>query len=168
MEVATKRRAVQKQQKLHPNMEEQSPRTPYTIKTDPEKGRGLYATQTLQKGFLLHTAPCILITKEEYDTHMKHTILEEYLFNARTNGDKLLALGVGSLFNHNRKPNVDYRVHKDKLIIEYWIARDVEEGEELCIYYGSSDHLWFTEENEEDGDSDSSIEHESFLDNIKL
>ncbi len=39
----------------------------------------------------------------------RHTVLEHYLFNAK-DGDMLLALGLGSLFNHSRRPNLDYRV----------------------------------------------------------
>lgn len=39
----------------------------------------------------------------------RHTVLEHYLFYAK-DGDMLLALGLGSLFNHSRRPNLDYRV----------------------------------------------------------
>ncbi|KAL3141986.1 hypothetical protein ABBQ32_004630 [Trebouxia sp. C0010 RCD-2024] len=53
----------------------------------------------------------------------------------------LLALGVGSLFNHSRQPNLDYRVDHDKLIIRYFAAKSVPAGEELTIFYG--DKLWF-------------------------
>ena len=53
----------------------------------------------------------------------------------------LLALGVGSLFNHSRQPSLDYRVDYDSLIIRYFAARNVTLGEELTIYYG--DKLWF-------------------------
>ena len=40
----------------------------------------------------------------------RYTVLEHYLFHARSQGDMLLALGLGSLFNHNHRPNLDYRV----------------------------------------------------------
>lgn len=53
----------------------------------------------------------------------------------------LLALGVGSLFNHSRQPTLDYRVDYDNLIIRYFAARTVTPGEELSIYYG--ENLWF-------------------------
>ena len=53
----------------------------------------------------------------------------------------LLALGVGSLFNHSRQPTLDYRVDYDSLIIRYFAARAVTSGEELSVYYG--DKLWF-------------------------
>mmetsp|Transcript_827 Transcript_827/g.2369 ORF Transcript_827/g.2369 Transcript_827/m.2369 type:complete len:118 (+) Transcript_827:1302-1655(+) len=76
---------------------------------------------------------------------MRHTILDAYLFNCG-DGDRLLSLGVGSLFNHSsRAPNVDYRIDKSALTILYSTSyRAVKAGEELCIYYG--DDLWFDDE----------------------
>jgi SET domain-containing protein len=62
------------------------------------------------------------------------------------NGDVLVALGMGSIFNHDKDPNVDYRVREDENCIEYFAVRcgatgrpaegRIEAGEELCIYYG--------------------------------
>lgn len=54
----------------------------------------------------------------------------------------LLALGVGSLFNHNAKPNLDYRVDQQNLHVLFFAARDILEDEELFIFYG--DNLWFS------------------------
>ena len=59
----------------------------------------------------------------------------------------LLALGVGSLFNHSRKPNLDYRVDPDQPIIRYFAAKTVRAGEELTIFYG--DKLWFEDTSSE-------------------
>lgn len=53
----------------------------------------------------------------------------------------LLALGVGSLFNHSRQPNLDYRIDHDKLVINYFAVRDIKAEEELTIFYGHN--LWF-------------------------
>ena len=53
----------------------------------------------------------------------------------------LLAMGVGSLFNHSRRPNLDYRVDHDNLVINYFAARNVSPEEELTIFYGGD--LWF-------------------------
>jgi hypothetical protein len=54
----------------------------------------------------------VACTSKRHDTISvlpRHTVLEHYLFHTRS-GDMLLALGIGSIFNHARKPNVDYRV----------------------------------------------------------
>ena len=69
------------------------------------------------------------------DTHLslkyaficcRHTIFDSYLFNGH-DGEHLLALGLGSLFNHSNQPNLDYHVEKmekvslvRKLHIDKW------------------------------------------------
>ena len=54
-------------------------------------------------------------------------------------------MGYGSIFNHNEIPNVDYRIDSENMEIRYTVSKNVEEGGELCIYYGK---LWFVDENE--------------------
>jgi len=120
------------------------------------KGRGLFASVNIPPRTLVHVAPCIVIPKMEYDTHMKYTVLEHYLFNDSRSGNKLLALGDGSLFNHSNRPNVDYRIDsKDEpsssssSCIRYYVGyQGIQEGQELCISYGAN--LWF---DDVDGDS---------------
>ena len=108
------------------------------------RGRGLFATKNLSVGVLIHEAPCLLISRDSYDDHARFTVMEHYLFNC-ADGDKLLALGYGSLFNHSDSPNVDYRLDKASLTIRYFAARSIAAGEEMCIYYGNN--LWFQEKN---------------------
>lgn len=69
-------------------------------------------------------------------------MLEHYLFKGR-DGSMLLALGIGSLFNHSRQPNLDYRVDVQNQLITYMTARNIKADEELTIFYGSS--LWFVD-----------------------
>jgi SET domain len=106
------------------------------------KGRGLFAATDLEPGTVIHVAPCINVSKGEYEQHMRHTILEHYLFNDVRSGNKLLALGYGSLFNHSNHPNVSYKVNSASQTIEYRSGYStIPIGTELCISYGSS--LWF-------------------------
>jgi SET domain-containing protein len=125
------------------------------------KGRGLFAAKAIPPHTLLHVAPCLPVPAVEYDSHMRYTILEHYLFNA-PGGSKLLALGYGSLLNHSRRPNVDYRVDAARQVITYQSGpRPIERGDELCISYGSD--LWFDDadgENEDDESARSSAEVE--------
>jgi SET domain-containing protein len=112
----------------------------YEIK-DGAKGRGLFAIQDISPGTLIHEAPCLRVAKDEYDKFMRFTVLEHYLFNAE-GGNKLLALGHGSLFNHSREPNVDYRLDSPNLCIRYYSGHKmIHKDEELCIHYGGD--LWF-------------------------
>mmetsp|Transcript_31153 Transcript_31153/g.38483 ORF Transcript_31153/g.38483 Transcript_31153/m.38483 type:complete len:85 (+) Transcript_31153:609-863(+) len=82
----------------------------------------------------------------------------------------LLALGIGSLFNHNDMPNVDYRVDSAKEIITYTSCTDIQSGEELNIYYGSK--LWFNDVNKEadeiDGNSSEDSSEETFFNSFNV
>lgn len=88
---------------------------------------------------------CILISKEEYEDHIRHTTFEHYVFNGK-DGVKFLALGLGSLFNHSNNPNIDYRLDQDKQVISFFAAREIGCGEELCIFYGN---VWFKHQGEQ-------------------
>lgn len=109
------------------------------------KGRGLFACSDIPPRTLIHVSPCIPVRKGEYDEHLKHTVLEHYLFNdTRTSeaGNKLLALGYGSLFNHSSQPNVDYRINPLNQTIEFSSGlQTIPQEKELCITYGAT--LWF-------------------------
>ncbi|BFZ54648.1 hypothetical protein PYCC9005_001685 [Savitreella phatthalungensis] len=58
-----------------------------------------------------------------------------------------LALGLGSLFNHadahSRAHNLDYSIDKSQGTITYRTLREIDAGEELCIWYGA-DVGWMT------------------------
>ena len=54
-----------------------------------------------------------------------------------------LALGLGSMFNHMRMPNIGWERDIVTQSIQYFTIRDIMEGEELCISYGS--RLWFVD-----------------------
>jgi len=137
---------------------------PFEIRNDPIKGRGLFATQTLAANSLLHVAPCIAIPTEEYDNYLTNTCLEHYLFNCRATGEKYLALGYGSLFNHHfTNPNVNYKVcHCNRQIFFYVGYKPILCGEELCISYGSS--VWFEDMTNIPGRSGSSSSEQKDLD----
>ncbi|KAK7562709.1 hypothetical protein IWX49DRAFT_368126 [Phyllosticta citricarpa] len=44
--------------------------------------------------------------------------------------------GLGSMFNHRRDQNVIWERDTERLVVTYTTARDIKEGEELCISYG--------------------------------
>lgn len=95
--------------------------------------------------------------------HAKKTIIDQYSYVWNDVGRSLMALPLGlgecpvvmrklgpmilfmsgSIFNHSREPNVTYRLDKRMSTIEYTTTRQIQSGEELCIYYGSDDKLWF-------------------------
>jgi uncharacterized protein len=54
-----------------------------------------------------------------------------------------LALGLGSMFNHSRRPNIAWERDIPTQSIRYFTLREIEGGEELCISYGPK--LWFND-----------------------
>ncbi|EAU86041.2 hypothetical protein CC1G_07120 [Coprinopsis cinerea okayama7 len=54
----------------------------------------------------------------------------------------------GSLFNHTDTPNVSFSLDTATESIRYTTVRDIEPGEELCIFYGHN--LWFTPSDSKD------------------
>ncbi|KAJ3505047.1 hypothetical protein NLJ89_g7617 [Agrocybe chaxingu] len=111
------------------------------IKSTPDKGRGVYAARLIPRSTVVEISPVLLFSKEEYENHGRHTVLDHYTFTW-TDGRMALALGLGSLFNHSSSPSVSYSLDTKTDSIRYTTVRDVEAGEELCIFYGHK--LWFS------------------------
>ena len=139
---------------------------------DTPKGRGVFATKTIPAGVTIDISPVLIFETCESQA----TILEHYTYTWPAEGDILensdqrtlsnvssssqegvkrsrqaLALGLGSMFNHNRTPNVAWERNIPTLSIRYFTLRQISEGEELCISYGPK--LWFS-------DADGPEEHE--------
>ena len=92
---------------------------------------------------------------------LEHTIVGEYCIGAPrhpsaqtspltpgaglASGDLLLALGLGSLFNHSSTPNIHYQTDSDALRIRYYAARDIAAGEELTFFYNPTEQLKFAD-----------------------
>jgi SET domain-containing protein len=112
-------------------------RVPYTGE---EVSRGVFALRRILRGELIECAPCLKFTAKEHEEHALRTVLQHYTF-AAGGGEFYLALGIGSLFNHADPPNVEYRIKRSMQEIQYFACRTIEEGEELCIFYGHN--LWF-------------------------
>ncbi|KAJ7459772.1 cytidine deaminase-like protein [Mycena latifolia] len=110
------------------------------VKNSQGKGRGVFAARAIAKHTVVEISPVLLLGKEEYETHGRFTILDEYAFKWK-NGSMALALGLGSLFNHSNSPNLSYTIDTSTDSIRYTTTRNVKLDEELCIYYGSN--LWF-------------------------
>ncbi|MFC0215912.1 SET domain-containing protein [Paenibacillus chartarius] len=117
-----------------------------------EFNRGVFATQPIPKGTLIHEAPVITYPNEDHE-HIEKTILEDYVFNYGANHSALL-LGYGSLFNHSYTPNATYDISFEKLTVDFFAYRDIAAGEEILINYNGDvdcdDPLWFLEDDAED------------------
>lgn len=140
------------------------------IRWHPKRGRGVFPMTFIPCNTVIEVSPILLFRHDEYKAHGQYTALDEYTYRWRDG--YALALGLGSMFNHSRRPNVGFVRDFEDQVIRYVTLRDVQPGEELCISYGT--HLWFEDASEEEqqataGESDQeSSEEEAWLDHIML
>jgi uncharacterized protein len=109
--------------------------TGLTIKQGP-RGRGVFATRRFAKGEVVETCHTVEVGDDDATGR-----LNDYVFTSVTEGDVLLVLGNGMLYNHSTDPNVEY-VQDEPTTIIFRTLRKVQPGEELTIDYG--DEWWET------------------------
>ncbi|OBZ90355.1 SET domain-containing protein 7 [Choanephora cucurbitarum] len=117
--------------------------TPYRfsfeLRNDSIRGRGVFTNEPLGRNTLIEISPILFFNAAEYEEHGKYTILDHYTYCWKDGF--ALALGLGSMFNHDNSPNVGFIRDIPNKLIRYVTLRPIEKGEELCISYGQ--HLWF-------------------------
>lgn len=103
-----------------------------------EFGRGLFATRFIAKGEIIEVSPIIKIIKKE-SRLLDKTILKDYVFEYISNNiddvKYCIALGFGSLFNHNETPNINYEIDYKNDVIVFRSNRKIEIDEQLFIDY---------------------------------
>lgn len=107
-------------------------------------GRGVFATRLIAVDEVVHVAPVLVFSDEEYE-HLAETLLVDYVFEWHEGG-VALALGVGGLFNHDPKANLRYELCDDadpaRPAHSYVAERKIAAGEELTINYGDEYAEW--------------------------
>ncbi|GED55914.1 SET domain-containing protein [Brevibacillus formosus] len=119
-----------------------------------ELNRGVFATQDIRKGDLIHEAPVLPYLNEEHE-HIEKTLLADYAFEYGANHTALL-LGYGMLFNHSYTPNATYEINFDNHTFDFYAYTDIQAGEEILINYNGDedcdDPLWFYEDQQKETD----------------
>lgn len=106
-----------------------------TIRDVRGMGRGVFTTVDIKKGETIHVAPAIVLSPGDM-SHAQDTILAYYTFDCEDIfGHALIALGYGSLFNHDNEPNVDFEGSFYDKTVTFTAERDIEAGEQLFIDY---------------------------------
>jgi SET domain-containing protein len=119
-------------------------RQSWEVRPSPVHGRGVFATRAIAADEVVHVAPVLLFSDEEYE-HLAETLLVDYVFEWHEGG-VALALGVGGLFNHDPKANLRYELCDDddpaRPGHSYVAERKIKAGEELTINYGDEYAEW--------------------------
>jgi SET domain-containing protein len=119
-------------------------RASWVVEPSPLHGRGVFAARKIEADEVVHVAPVLLFSDEEYD-HLAETLLVDYVFEWHEGG-VALALGVGGLFNHDADANCRYELSDDddpaRPAHVYVAERTIKRGEELTINYGDEYAEW--------------------------
>ncbi len=110
-------------------------------------GQGVFAARDIEEGEIIEICPILLIPKSELH-HIRQTMLDNYYFDWGDDGEwYALALGYGSLYNHEYDPNADYGMDFEANTIDIYCLRTIKAGEEICINYngepGNLSPVWF-------------------------
>jgi uncharacterized protein len=99
-------------------------------------GRGVFATRSFAEGEVVERCPTVEVADGDVTG-----LLGDYVFTSVKDGDVLVVLGNGMLYNHSADPNLEY-LQDDPTTIIFRAVRKVKRGDELTIDYG--DEWWDT------------------------
>jgi SET domain-containing protein len=105
-----------------------------SIRTSPNKGRGVFAKKNFSEGELIEACPVICINSKERKKCDK-TILAYYLYPWKSTRTGAMVLGYGSLYNHSFAPNADWKQNFKTMCMEYRATKDIRKGEEILVNY---------------------------------
>ena len=114
------------------------------IRSDPIKGRGVFACEPLAAGTLIEAAPVIIVPAGQCPL-LDRTILHDYYFhwdgNPDGEGRGAVALGLVALCNHSRRPNARARRNLAQDTLDLVALSPIAAGDEVTIDYNCP--LWF-------------------------
>ena len=93
-------------------------------------GRGVFATRRYVKGQLIESCPTVEVPDADVTGR-----LDDYVYSSVKDGEVLIVLGYGMLYNHSANPNVEY-FQDEPSVIMFRALRTVMPGDELTIDYG--------------------------------
>ncbi len=105
-------------------------------------GRGVFATRRFARGKAVEVCPTLPLPDAEVSG-----LLSDYVFKSLSEGEVLLILGFGMLYNHSAEPNLEY-VQESPETMTFVALKPIARGDELFIDYG--EEWWETRELEPD------------------
>jgi SET domain-containing protein len=108
-------------------------------------GRGVFAVRDFKAGEVVEVCEVLIISKKDIKWIDKTELYDHYY--AWSEGRAVLALGLGSMYNHSYNPNCKYRVKLNLNKIEFKSLQAINNGQELLINYNRDpkcqDKVWF-------------------------
>ena len=110
------------------------------IRSDPAKGRGIFARTPIAAGTLIDAAPVIIVPAAQCAL-LDRTVLHDYYFRWGEDGSAAVALGLVSLCNHSRRPCAGVRRNHAQATLGLVAVAAIAAGDEITIDYNC--RLWF-------------------------
>jgi uncharacterized protein len=117
------------------------------IRTTPQRGRGVFSSAVIREGEVIERCPVIVVPPTQVEA-IASTVLGAYFFLwSGTKDHAAIALGYGSLYNHDDNANAMYVRKQEEGILEFVALRAIAPGEEITVNYhggfGERGPLWF-------------------------
>jgi SET domain-containing protein len=111
------------------------------------KGKGVFTSQDIEKGAVIEVCPVIIIPKAELPIIHKTVLHDYYFLWGHDLTDCAIALGFGSIYNHETMPNANFILDIEQQTIDIEAIKDIAAGDEITLNYhgepGNEDKLWF-------------------------
>jgi len=130
------------------------PALAYVKDTGTPSGRGVFASRGFKAGETVEICPVVVVNNE-----LANGLPQEvacilfgwsYLVTRQAGPLTALALGYGSLYNHNNPANMRYEADDHLKALRFIAVRDIVQDEELTVNYNSygggaesSNNRWF-------------------------
>ncbi len=112
-----------------------------------DKGRGVFTSIEISEGDLIEICPVIEISKLEIPIIHKTTLHDYYFLWGEDMDQCAIALGFGSLYNHEIQPNANFILDFENKSIDIVAIKTISPGDEITLNYngepGDETPLWF-------------------------
>jgi len=104
-------------------------------------GKGVFASQKILKDEIFEVTPYLDL---EIPKKTTSAIFMNYRFNwpqGTSDWDKqVVGCGLSSFYNHSNTPNANWRSNLENDTFEFFALRDIEQDEEIFVYYGGEEY----------------------------
>jgi SET domain-containing protein len=100
-------------------------------------GKGVFAKSPIKSGEIIEACHFIFLDNKNWESVDNN--LKEYVFSWPRdvlNGKSAVVLGWGSIYNHSKNNNADWRTDLENNLFVFYTKKDIEIGEEICTNYG--------------------------------
>jgi SET domain-containing protein len=131
------------------------PAPAYVKDTGNARGRGVFAARAIKAGETVEVCPVIVV--DQYVTNLPPEIGRvvygwSYLVTRQVGPLTAVALGYGSLYNHDNPSNMRYEADGPMQALRYIAVRDIAQDEELTVNYNAvgggaewNENAWFAD-----------------------